>query len=128
MKTALRVIIGLMGVLFIFVGFGFLTDPTQMGPDFGVLPDGNRGLSTIRSDFTAFFWVSGGAFVIGAWKQNGMLLLVTSALMGIVLAARGLSLALDGTYEGWYEPMAVEAIAVILALIGAKVLRPEASE
>ena len=125
MKLALRVAIGLLGLLFIGIGFGFLTDPVGMGTDFGVAADSNRGLSTIRSDFTAFFWVSGGAFVIGAWRQNATLLLVTAALMGIVFCSRGLSLALDGTYEGWYEPMAVEALAVILALIGAKILSSE---
>lgn len=120
-RMALRVMLGLMGLMFIAIGFGFLTNPGQMGPDFGVTPDGNRGLSTIRSDFTAIFWVSGGAFVIGAWRQHGPMLLITAALMGIVLGARGLSLALDGMYEGWYEPMAVEALAVILALVGVKV-------
>lgn len=126
MKLVLRAAIGLLGLLFIGIGFGFLTDPVGMASDFGMAAAGNRGLSTIRGDFTAFFWVSGGAFVIGAWRENGSLLLVTAALMGIVLAARGLSLALDGTYAGWHEPMAVEALAVILALLGAKVLTPQA--
>ena len=32
---------------------------------------------------------------------------------------------LDGTYDGWYEPMVIEAVTVIIALIGAKVFTQE---
>lgn len=122
MIIALRIALALLGVLFVSMGFGFLTDPVAAGGDFGLVADGAQGLSSIRADFTAFFWVSGGAFLLGAWKRNGDMLLVTAALMGITLAGRGVSLALDGTYDAWFLPMTVEALAVILALIGSRVL------
>ena len=46
--------------------------------------------------------------------------------MGIVLAPRFVSLAIDGPFEGYILPMAVEAIAVVLGLLGARTL-PEKS-
>lgn len=122
MITALRVILALLGALFLFVGAQFLIDPVTTGGDFGLSPNGNAGLSTIRADMTAFFWVSGGALLYGVWKQRGEAFYVTAALMGIVFCARCLSLVLDGTYEGWLPPMAIEAVTVILCLFGARAM------
>ena len=122
MVIGLRVVLGLLGALFVFVGAQFLFAPVTTGGDFGLAPLGNQGLSTIRADMTAFFWVSGGALLIGVWKQRGELFLVTAALMGIVFVARAISLVLDGTYEGWAMPMAVEALSVVLSLFGARVM------
>ena len=122
MITALRVILALLGALFLFVGAQFLIDPVTTGGDFGLSPNGNAGLSTIRADMTAFFWVSGGALLYGVWKQRGEASSVTAALMGIVFCARCLSLVLDGTYEGWLPPMAIEAVTVILCLFGARAM------
>lgn len=122
MITLLRAILLLGGILYVMLGTGFLVDPGGNGPDFGVLPDGVRGLSTIRADFTAFFWVSGGCLIIGAWRRNGDMLLVTAALMGTALLGRAISLGLDGAYPEWWMPMVAEAVTVILALIGSRVL------
>jgi len=119
MMIALRVVLALLGVVFVFVGLQFLTDPVTMGADFGLTPIGNGGLSTLRADMTSFFWVSGGALLIGAWRGRGAYFLVTAALMGIVFAARCLSLALDGPYDDWQMPMAVEAVTVILCCFAA---------
>ncbi|NVE95792.1 DUF4345 family protein [Altererythrobacter lutimaris] len=122
MVTVLRALLLLGGIFYIGLGAGFLLDPASNGPDFGVIPDGAKGLSSIRGDFTAFFWVSGGCLIIGAWKRYGDMLLVTAALMGTVLLGRTVSLAVDGSYDGWWTPMLAEAITVILALIGSRVL------
>ena len=123
MQIAVRAILGLLGLLYLFVGSQFLLSPVEMGGDFGLSPKGIGGLSTIRADMTAFFWVSGGALLLAVWKQRGNILYVTAALMGIVFCARCLSLALDGTYEGFVQPMAFEAVTVALCFIGARLMR-----
>lgn len=122
MIMGLRIVLALLGGLFLFVGSQFLIDPVTAGGDFGLKPKGNAGLSTIRADMTAFFWVSGGALLYGVWKQRGEAFYVTAALMGIVFCARCLSLALDGTYEGWLPPMAIEAFTVLMCLVGARAM------
>lgn len=122
MDMVLRAALLLLGLLFVAVGGLFLIDPVGQSVDFGLVPQGNQGLSTIRADFPAFFWVAGGALVIGVWKQRGDTLLVTAALMGIALAGRGLSLAIDGTYPGWPMFMVIEAFTLALALMGHRVL------
>ncbi|MEL6529827.1 MAG: hypothetical protein AAGK01_02705 [Pseudomonadota bacterium] len=122
MVLVVRATLIVIGLLFIVLGATFLLDPVGQGSDFGLTPNGNQGLSTIRADFTAFFWIAGGTLAIGAWRNQGDLLLVAAAIMGITLAVRCLSLGLDGTYPGWSMPMAVEAFTLILALFGSRVL------
>jgi hypothetical protein len=122
MITVLRVVLALLGALFVFVGAQFLVTPVAMGADFGLEPIGNAGLSSIRGDLTAFFWVAGGALLYGVIKQRGDVFYVTAALMGIVFCARCLSLVLDGPYEGFAAPMVIEAVTVILCLFGARAM------
>lgn len=127
MMMGLRVLLALVGLFFIGLGGTFLFDPVTQGGDFGVDPRGAQGLSTIRADFSSYFWVSGGALVLGAWKQNGTVLLVAAALLGITFCARALSLVLDGTYEGWMAPMMVEAFVVVIALFGYRAMAGSAA-
>ena len=126
MVVVVRGALMLVGLLFIGLGATFLFDPVGQGGDFGVAANGNQGLSTIRADLTAYFWIAGGTLAIGAWRRDRTLLLVAAALMAITFAARGMSLVADGPYEGWTMPMAVEAFTVIIALFGARVL-PQSS-
>lgn len=121
----LRVSLFLLGVLYLVIGFGFLTDPVGSGADFGIaaLPDaGAQGLASIRGDFTSFFWVIAGSLIIGVWKTNTTLLHVGAALLGIVFVVRCVSAVIDGTFEGWMIPMAVELLTVILAMAAARIL------
>ena len=122
MMIVLRIALSLLGLLFVFMGAGFLFDPAGNGADFGLQATGPQGLSSIRGDLTAFFWVSGGSLLIGVWRENAMLLCVAAALMGIVFAARALSLALDGSYDAWFVPMAIEGLTVALALVAARMI------
>ena len=121
----LRVSLFLLGVLYIFIGFGFLTDPVGSGADFGITPlaeAGAQGLSSIRADLTSFFWVSAACLILGSWKANANLLNVGAALLGTVFLIRGFSVFADGTYEGWMMPMGVELLTAVLALAAARVL------
>lgn len=122
MVLVVRVVLSVLGLLYLYMGFGFLTDPVGAGGDFGVSAAGAQGLASIRGDFTAFFWVLSGSLLLGAWRPNVTLLYVAAALAGIVMAGRALGLALDGPYDQWFVPMTVEGITVIAALIGARMV------
>lgn len=120
MQIILRIALSLLGLLFLFMGAGFLADPAGNGADFGLMAEGSQGLATIRGDLTAFFWVLGGSLLVGIWRNNATLLCVAAALAGIVFAGRALGLALDGSYPQWFVPMVVEALTVVLALVAAR--------
>ncbi len=118
MVLFLRALLVLAGLFFVVIGGSFLFYPASQGGSFGLEPIGAQGMSSMRGDFTAYFWVTGCALIIGGWRKSGDILLVPIAILGITFLVRALSLAVDGFYEGWVMPMAVEAIAVALALLG----------
>lgn len=122
MHIVLRIILGLGGLLLLYMGIGFLIDPVASAANFGLIVEGTHGITSIRADMTAFFGVSGVCFAWGAWKRHSAALVIGAALMLIALAARIVSLAINGSFEGFLPPMAVEAVLGVCALIGAKIL------
>jgi hypothetical protein len=123
MTFFLRAALMLLGLLYLAIGSVFLFEPARMGEAFGVAAAGAQGLSTMRADFTAFFWVLGGALVWGGWRSRGDVLWVAAALIGIALAGRGFSLLTDGNYANALQPMAIEAVTLVLALVAARHFR-----
>lgn len=128
MFVLLRAVLFVGGLFYVLMGLGFLLDPVGSGADFGIAPQGTTGLASIRADMTAFFLVAGGCLIWGAWARKGDPLLVSAALMAIALIGRLVTLALDGPHDLFWQPMLVEGITVILALIGSRVLPHTAFE
>lgn len=122
MQVILRALLLLSGGFFILYGIGFLLNPVSSGADFGLAPQGTLGLATIRADMTAFFVISGVCLAWGTWSQKSDLLLAAAGLMGIAIIGRVVTLAVNGTHEGWFIPIIVEAVAVTLALVGRRTL------
>jgi hypothetical protein len=122
LRLTLTALIFLLGLLDLFIGLSFLLDPVGSGAGFGLAASGAQGLSALRGDFTSFFCVTAFCMMWGAWRRNADLLLVPAALMGTVLLVRIFSLAVDGTYQGFALPMAVEALHVVLLVAAWRVL------
>lgn len=112
MRNALSAVIVLLAILDGVLGFGFLSNPAQSGADFGLTATGPMGLSAMRGDFTAFFFVAAGFMLAGVWQQRGDWLAAPLALFLIAVSGRALNLLLVGPYEGWWMPMAVETLHV----------------
>ena len=123
MRLVLTALIFVEGLFFLVMGAGFLVTPASTVTSFHLMADGAGGLAVLRADFPALFFVGGGAMIWGAWKRNGELLLVPAAIFGIAFLGRCVSIAVDGTYPGFFfPPMLAEAAAVILSLAGSRVL------
>lgn len=122
MIMILRAALTLGGLLLLFVAFGFLTDPVTSSASFGLVVEGTHGTTSIRADFTAFFGVCGACFVWGAWGSRRDPLIIGAALMLVPLAARLVSLTLDGSFEGYIQPMVFEFVFGVLGIVGARIL------
>ena len=116
MRLILTALIFLLGLFDLFMGLNFLFNPVETAAGFGLLAQGNAGMSSLRADFAAYFCVIAVSMMWGAWRRNGDLLLVPAALMGTTLAVRGFSLAVDGTYPVAFLLMSVELVHVILLI------------
>jgi len=122
MIIALRTGLVLGGLLLVFMAAGFLFDPVGAGADFGLDVEGAHGLTSVRSDFTAFFLIGGVCHIWGALAQRRDPLMIGAGLMLVVLACRFLSLAQYGAFEGFAVPMIVEFVLGVLAIIGSRIL------
>ena len=114
MHFILVVLLALGALLNLFLGFSFFLDPALTGADFGLQSPGAKGLSAMRGDFTAFFWLNAACLGIGAWKRRADVLWPALALFAVALSGRLVNLIAVGDYEGWWEPMTVEALHVIV--------------
>lgn len=117
MHLILSAIIVLLAVIDVVVGFGFLVNPAQAGSEFGLTVLGNAGTSALRADFTAFFFVAALFMGWGAWRRRGELLLAPLALFGIAFTGRLINLLLEGGYEDWWIPMAVELVHIVVLVL-----------
>ncbi len=122
MRLILTALIFLLGLFDLFMGLNFLFNPVETAAGFGLLAQGNAGLSSLRADFAAYFCVIAVSMMWGAWRRNGDLLLVPAALMGTTFAVRGFSLAADGAYPGAFLPMSVELVHVVLLIAAWRML------
>lgn len=125
MIMSLRIALFLGGLLLLFLAFGFLTDPVGSAANFGLTAQGAQGATSARADFTGFFGVGAACLIWGAIARQRDPLVIGAALMLVALAARCVSLAVDGGFEGYMTPMVVELVLGGLGLIGAQIL-PEA--
>lgn len=122
MIMALRGALVLGGLALVILGAGFLFTPVEMAQNFGISVSGAHALTSIRSDMTSFFAVSGACFIWGALARRPDPLIIGAALMLVVLVCRLISLVAVGPFEGFVAPMVVELLLGILGLTGARAL------
>lgn len=116
MKQAMRITVGLVGLVNLVIGLGFLLAPLRLGARFFVVPIGAQGMATMRADFPAFF-ITGAAFsLIAARRADPRPLLVPLTLLGLALFGRFVSIALDGTAPTTVQPMVAEAVMLLIVI------------
>lgn len=116
MRTIMRIIIGLVGLLNIVLGLGFLLVPDKMAQGFFLMPVGSQGLASLRADFTGFFIGAATFALIGAWRADPRPLLVPLVMLGLALAGRTLSLVVDGVGPEAIGPMVIELVMLVLLI------------
>jgi hypothetical protein len=122
LQNILRVVIGLFGILFIVLAFGFVLDPVQAAAKLGVGPLGPLGLATLRGDFVGFFGAGGILSVAGAVRNDARYLAAPLLLVAMTLAGRLVTIAVSGYDAAMGPPMLVEALIVLALVLGRRSL------
>ncbi len=118
MRNLVRALVALVGLFNVALGLSFLFDPAQAGLRFFITSLGTQGMATMRADFTAFF-VTGAVFaLVGAWRAWRTPLLVPLLLLSIAIGGRVVSLVADGAPPHAFPPMIVEAVMILLLVLG----------
>jgi hypothetical protein len=119
MRSIMRVVIGLVGLLNVALGLGFLLAPEKLATAFFLMPVGSQGLASLRADFTGFFIGAAVFALVGAWRADPRPLLVPLVMLGLALTGRAVSLIIDGVGPEAIGPMVIELVMLVL-LIGAR--------
>lgn len=116
-RTGLRLIVGVIGVLALLVAARLWVGPEAPAAAMGLKADGLLGLATLRADVGGFF-AAGGLFALaGAIRGEGRLLTPPALLLGLALAGRLVTVAMDGYAPAMLPPMIVEAVLVAILLL-----------
>lgn len=119
----MRLAIFVLGLFNISVGLGFLLAPQTLAAAFFLSPVGTQGLATLRADFPGFFIGASVFALYAAWKRDAAALTVPMVMLGLALFGRFVSLALDGMAPTAVQPMVVEAVMLVVLVLGQRSFR-----
>jgi hypothetical protein len=124
---ALRIIVGVVALLALFLAGQFWLDPAAAGAKMGLFPHGALGLATLRADNGGAFGTIGLLALTGAIRGEGRYLRAPLVFLGLALISRFITLAISGVSPELIPPMIIEAVLIVLLGVTLLVLRPRAT-
>ncbi len=116
MLWVIRIIIGLLALLFLLLGLGFLLDPIPAAGRMGLEAMDLTGMSSLRGDLAGLFFASTVMMVLGLWRGHPTWFLAVAVLMGAIAFGRVIGFALDGATSTSLTAFATE-IGTILFMV-----------
>ncbi len=116
-----RILTGLAGGLFIFLGLSFWFDTDGAAAKMGLTNLAPAGHALVRADVAGFFLAGGAMSLYAAIKGNAAYLWPNLLLVGAAITGRALTLIIDGGDATSYPPMVVEAIIIALILYSRRI-------
>jgi hypothetical protein len=123
MQVALRVLVGVFGVVGALVLLQLWLDPTKIAGGLGLVGQGWQGQSALRSEVAGFFGAAGLLSLASAIKNDSRLLMAPLVLIAIALAGRFVTIALDGWSSAAVPTIISEAVLLAIYLAGYRSLR-----
>jgi ribonuclease Z len=113
-ENIFRILTGLVGLLFLILGLGFMTFPDIFATGFSVQPVTIQGLNSIRGDFGGLFL--GGSFFcfLGATTRRWYWLAVPLIFLVLIITGRLISFSLDGFSAAGVQSLKIEAVLLVL--------------
>ena len=121
-RTFMRGLLGLVGLLALLIASRFWITPDKIGAAMGLLPDGAAGLGTLRADMAGFFGAAGLLTLTAAVRNERRWLIPVLLLLGIALTGRVINLLVTGGGAVLVPPMVIEAVLIVIALLGLRVM------
>jgi hypothetical protein len=119
MVVILRVVVGLIGALFLGIGASLIFNTADAAATMGLPNLEAAGYGTVRADIGGFFLGGGLIGVVAAFRKNATLLWPVQLLVAIALLGRLFTLSVDGPIAAGLESMGVE-VAILGVLFWAK--------
>ena len=123
MQVALRVVVGVFGVVGALVMLQIWLDPAKIAGGLGLVGEGWQGQSALRSEVAGFFGAAGLLSLASAVRNDRRLLVAPLLLVSIALAGRFVTIALDGWSSAAVPSIVSEAVLLAIYLAGYRSLR-----
>ena len=114
-----RVVVALIGALFLGIGASLIFNTADAAATMGLPNLEAAGYGTVRADIGGFFLGGGLIGVVAAFRKNAALLWPVQLLVAIALLGRLFTLSVDGPIAAGLESMGVE-VAILGVLFWAK--------
>jgi hypothetical protein len=114
MQIAIKIVVGLMALLFLALGFGAMFNPANAPMQFGIEAAGITGLSTIRGDLGGLFIGSAVILAWGVLRGQTMMFLAVAVLMGTIACGRLVGFVVDGASSDVMTPFVIELVMVVV--------------
>ena len=116
MTNLLKIVGGLLALLFLFSGVKFMLDPVGGPEGLGIEASGPAGFNSIRGIFGGMFLTAGVLIVLGFTMRRPDWLLAVAILMLLIALGRLVGFVFDGT------PGSQEVGGFVLEIVAAAVL------
>jgi ribonuclease Z len=117
-----RLLAGIIGLIFLILGLGFMAFPDIFATRFSVQPITIQGLNAIRGDFGGLFLGMSFFCFLGATTRRWSWLVVPILFLLLIITGRLISLGLDGLAAAGVQSVKIEAFMLILLTLSAGVL------
>jgi len=119
----LRLLVGLIGLLALFMAARLWLDPTSTALKLGLMTQAVLGQATARADLGGFFGVVGALAVLASIRSDGSRLTVPVFLIGAALTGRVITAIVSGISPPLVPPMVVEAVILVVFVAAWRNLR-----
>ena len=114
MQIAIKIVVGLMALLFTLMGLNLMFNPESAPVQFGIEAAGMHGLSTLRGDLGGMFLGSAVMLGWGVLRGRTTLFLAVAVLMGAIAFGRVIGFVADGANSQVIMPFIVELVMVVV--------------
>lgn len=122
MLTALKLIVYLIGGLFLLLGLAGMFTPVDFANGMGLSAASPEGAGTVRAMIGAHYVAMGGVCLFAIIRQQEILLLPIAAIEVMMVIARGLA-AINGEFvSATMVPTTIEFVAAIVLFTAAQKL------
>ncbi len=126
MKIALKIVVGVISLLLLFLGLGAVIEPSVSATQFGLTPNGIVGLSTLRSDMGGMFVTGGVLLALGLVRGQTLWFLAVALLMGFIALGRLVGFVVDGFDQRLLMPFIFELVFVVVLVVAHRQLSTDA--
>ena len=119
MLTSLKVMVFIIGGLFLLIGIAGLFTPEDFANGLGLNPANEEGAGSIRAMIGAHYLAMGAVCLFAVMRQIPILLIPIAAIESVMVVARGIA-AVNGEFgPSSLVPTGIEVVAAVILITAA---------